>query len=106
MMSDKDCKDFEKQIETMMKKAEKEHLRRVAEMGCYVCSRPAEIHHIRHQTGLAMRSSHYDTIPLCPDHHRLSKISVHLGKKEFVKRYGTEQQILAEIRRRLNVKTS
>ncbi len=92
MMSDKDCKDFNKQIDTMMKKAEKEHLRRVAEMGCYVCSRPAEIHHIRHQTGLAMRSSHYETIPLCPDHHRLSKISVHLGKKEFVKRYGTEQQ--------------
>ena len=105
-MSDKDCKDFEKQIETMMKKAEKEHLRRVAEMGCYVCSRPAEIHHIRHQTGLAMRSSSYETIPLCEIHHRLGKVSVHLGKKEFVKRYGTEQQILAEIRRRLNVKTS
>ena len=85
-----------------MKKAEKEHLRRVAEMGCYVCSRPAEIHHIRHQTGLAMRSSHYETIPLCKIHHRLGKVSVHLGKKEFVKRYGTEQQILAEIRRRLN----
>ena len=89
-MSDKDCKDFEKQIEKMMKKAEKEHLRRVAEMGCYVCSRPAEIHHIRHQTGLAMRSSHYETIPLCEIHHRLGKVSVHLGKKEFVKRYGTE----------------
>ena len=102
MMSDKDCKDFNKQIERMMKKAEKEHLRRVAEMGCYVCSRPAEIHHIRHQTGLAMRSSHYENIPICPDHHRLTKISVHLNKKEFVKRYGTEQQILAEIRRRLN----
>ena len=101
-MSDKDCKDFEKQIETMMKKAEKEHLRRVAEMGCYVCSRPAEIHHIRQQTGLAMRSSSYETIPLCEIHHRLGKVSVHLGKKEFIKRYGTEQQILAEIRRRLN----
>ena len=101
-MSDKDCKAFEKQIEKMMKKAEKEHLRRVAEMGCDVCSRPAEIHHIRHQTGLAMRSSHYETIPLCEIHHRLGKVSVHLGKKEFVKRYGTAQQILAEIRRRLN----
>ena len=101
-MSDKDCKDFNKQIEKLMKKAEKEHLRRVAEMGCYVCSRPAEIHHIRHQTGLAMRSSSYETIPLCEIHHRLGKVSVHLGKKEFVKRYGTEQQILAEIRRRLN----
>ena len=101
-MSDKDCKDFNKQIEKLMKKAEKEHLRRVAEMGCYVCSRPAEIHHIRHQTGLAMRSSSYETIPLCEIHHRLGKVSVHLGKKEFIKRYGTEQQILAEIRRRLN----
>ena len=102
MMSDKDCKDFEKQIEKIMKKAEKEYLNRVAEMGCYVCSRPAEIHHIRHHTGLAMRSSHYETIPLCPDHHRFSKVSIHLGKKEFIRRYGTEQQILAEIRRRLD----
>ena len=101
-MSDKDCKDFNKQIEKLMKKAEKEQLRRVAEMGCYVCSRPAEIHHIRHQTGLAMRSSSYETIPLCEILHRLGKVSVHLGKKEFIKRYGTEQQILAEIRRRLN----
>ena len=102
MMSNKDCKEFNTQMEKIMKKAEKEHLTRVAEMGCYVCSRPAEIHHIRHQTGLAMRSSHYETIPLCPEHHRFGKVSVHLGKKEFVKRYGTEQQILAEIRRRLN----
>jgi hypothetical protein len=101
-MSDKDCKDFEKQIEKIMKKAEKEYLNRVAEMGCYVCSRPAEIHHIRHHTGLAMRSSHYETIPLCPQHHRFGKVSVHLGKKEFIRRYGTEQQILAEIRRRLD----
>jgi len=82
--------------------AERKWMQQVAEMGCYVCSKPAEIHHIRHQTGLAMRSSHYETIPLCPEHHRFGKVSVHLGKKEFVKRYGTEQQILAEIRRKLN----
>ena len=62
MMSDKDCKDFYKQIERMMKKAEKEHLRRVAEMGCYVCSRPAEIHHIKDQFMLGKKADYLNVI--------------------------------------------
>ena len=101
-MSDKDCKDFYKQIERMMKKAEKEHLRRVAVMGCYVCSRHAEIHHIRRHTGLSLRPSHYLTIPLCYRHHRTNKDSIHLGKKLFIQKYGTEQEILKQVKERIN----
>ena len=80
-------------------KLEKERLQIVAGMPCYACfcdgkETNAEVHHIRNKTGLGLRPSHFDTIPLCYSHHRTGKISVHLGKKAFVEKYGTEQEIL------------
>jgi hypothetical protein len=61
----------------------------------------AEVHHIRKHTGMGLRPPHSDTIPLCHSHHRTGKISVHLGKKEFEKKYGTEQEILKKINREI-----
>ena len=80
-------------------KAEKERLEIIGNMPCYACFQDfkevqSEVHHIRKQTGLGLRSSHFDTIPLCYSHHRTGKVSVHLNKKEFEKRYGTELEIL------------
>ena len=74
---------------------------RVAYLGCVVCRRmgyegtPAELHHPRAGTGAGRRSSHYDVIPLCPEHHR-GKTGLHgLGTKGFVKHYGyTEADLL------------
>ena len=87
-------------------KAEKERLQTIAEMPCYACFQDgrevqAEVHHIRKHTGMGLRPSHFDTIPLCSGHHRTNKISVHLGKREFVKRYGTEQEILEKVNREI-----
>lgn len=86
-----------------MKKDEKKHLSEVASLGCSVCRRlgflgtPAEIHHIRAGQGWG-RSSHFNAIPLCPEHHR-GRTGVHgLGTKRFVKQYGfTEQELLNEV---------
>lgn len=83
-------------------KAEKERLEIIGNMPCYACFQDlkevqAEIHHIRNKTGLGLRPSHFDTIPLCYLHHRTGKVSVHLGKKEFEKRYGTELEILKKV---------
>jgi hypothetical protein len=80
-------------------KLEKERLEIIGNMPCYACfcdgkETNAEVHHIRNKTGLGLRPSHFDTIPLCYIHHRTGKISVHLGKKAFVEKYGTEQEIL------------
>jgi hypothetical protein len=50
---------------------------------------------------MGQRSSDMDVIPLCPTHHRLGKISIHLGKKEFIKRFGTEQELLEKVKRML-----
>ncbi len=79
---------------------------KVAAYGCIACEkdglvRPAEIHHVRKHTGMGLRPSHFDILPLCSVHHRTGKISVHLGKKAFVERYGTEEQLEKKLRERL-----
>ena len=81
---------------------EKKHLDLISQLGCVVCARlgygatPAEIHHPRKGTGLALRASHYDAIPLCVEHHR-GQTGVHgLGTKGFAKHYGFDESDLLE----------
>lgn len=91
-----------------MTKNEKRHLLRVADLGCQACRKmgfpgtPAEIHHIRAGTGKGQRASHYDAIPLCPAHHRGTMHpavpSIHLDKNAFIEQFGTEQELLAEVK--------
>lgn len=85
-----------------MTKDEKKHLDLLSQLGCIVCARlgygatPAEIHHPRKGTGLALRASHYEAIPLCLEHHR-GQTGVHgLGTKGFAKHYGFDESDLLE----------
>ena len=88
-----------------MTKEEKRHLSRVADLGCIICRRigypgtPAEIHHLRAGRGIGNRAGHYDTIPLCPEHHR-GRTGVHgLGTKGFVRHWNvTEAELLDQVR--------
>lgn len=90
----------------MTTKAEKEHLSKVAEIGCIVClnenygQSPAEIHHIRSGQGMAQRASNYEAIPLCHAHHRTGGygIAFHAGSKVWQKRYGSEELLLNQIK--------
>ena len=87
-------------------KVERERLKTIGEMPCYACFQDgvetqSEVHHIRKNTGLSIRPDHKFTIPLCPKLHRFGKVSVHLGKKAFVERYGTEQEILEKVNREI-----
>jgi len=87
-------------------KAEREFMNEVASLGCIACSkdgltRPAEIHHVRIHTGMGLRPSHFNILPLCPAHHRTGKISVHLGKKAFEEKYGTQQQLIKQVKERI-----
>ena len=87
-----------------MTKAEKQHLNRVAALGCVACfiqgtpGTPAEIHHPRSSRGKGQRASHMDGIPLCPPHHRGTHHpavpSIHLAKLAFIERFGTEEKLL------------
>jgi hypothetical protein len=87
---------------------EKKHMSAVAELGCAVCRRmgypgtPAELHHKREGVGAARRASHYEVIPLCPEHHR-GNTGVHgLGTKGFAKHWGfTEADLLEDVLKNL-----
>lgn len=91
-------------------KAEREHMGRVAEMGCIVCvnlghgETPATIHHIGNGT-MAKRASNYEVIPLCHEHHQGGNIgiAVHSGRKSFEANFGTEQELLNQVMEWLNV---
>lgn len=90
----------------MATKAEKEHLGRVAALGCIVCRHAetpfmaAEVHHIRQGAGMGRRNSHFETIPLCPMHHRTGGYGVafHAGPKVWQELYGTERELLEEVK--------
>ena len=86
-------------------KKETEYLRHVAELGCIVCrihlgemDVPAEIHHLRTGVGMGQRSPHHRTIPLCINHHRHGKKSIHgIGTKAWQEIFGTEEDFLSEV---------
>lgn len=85
-----------------MKKAEKDYMNRVAELGCILCRHlghegtGAELHHPRTGLGMAMRASNFDVLPLCPEHHR-GRTGIHgMGRKAFEREYGLSEMDLQE----------
>lgn len=93
----------------MATKAERDHMGAVAAMGCVVCrnlgfgATPAEVHHIGNGA-LGKKASNYETIALCPSHHRNGGygVAVHAGRKAFEANYGTERQLLEQTRSELD----
>lgn len=93
-----------------MTKDEKLYLSKVADLGCIICYRlgfagtPAEIHHVRGMgLGMGVRSSHYQTIPLCPEHHRGNTGYHGMGRKAFERKHGvTEQELIEQVKELLD----
>lgn len=87
---------------------ERQHMSRVAELGCCRCGRPAQVHHIlgSKYSGTAQRASHFHTIPLCPDHHTDGDIgvAVHKGVKTWEEEHGTEEHHLKRTLDALGIK--
>ena len=81
-------------------KHRKEHLSKVAGLGCIICKKmgfpnsPAEIHHIKDRKGMSKKASDFETIPLCPNHHRNGVESYHYSPKKFNKKWGTQKELL------------
>jgi hypothetical protein len=80
-------------------KLEREHMGKVASLGCLICQQPAICHHIRNRgdgkgnLGFGNRATAYETIPLCPSHH-VGSFSIHSCKQQFEAMYGTEAELL------------
>lgn len=90
----------------MTTKAESEHMAAVAALGCLICRAPAEVHHIRTGYGAGQRASHYETLPLCPRHHRLGgpRVAFHACPDLWQAVHGSELMHLENVRRRLGKK--
>ncbi len=86
-----------------MTKAQKLHAARVSQLGCLVCANngwpdtPAEIHHL---FGGGRVRKHEDIIPLCDWHHRNGQYgtAIHAGRKEWERLYGTQDQLLEQVK--------
>ena len=97
-----------------MTRADREHLSRVAELGCIVCRNlgigysPAVVHHIRDGYGVGQRAPHTETIPLCPAHHDQHGygVSFHSGPALWQEKFGTERGLLEQVRGLLGIETS
>lgn len=86
-----------------MQKKYKIRFDKLRQIGCIACGKNNPvIHHIRKHTGMGLRPSHDDTIPLCPQHHNMGNQSVHLNKSLFVSLFGTEEQLLVKTNLRIN----
>jgi hypothetical protein len=70
-----------------------EHMGLVASIGCLICRRPAQAHHVDILTpkGMGPKVSDYLTAPLCPDHHT-GDDSAHGagGERAFWRRHGID----------------
>ncbi|WP_407936831.1 Ref family recombination enhancement nuclease [Jiella pelagia] len=88
-----------------MNNAERDHLDRVASLGCIVCGAAADIHHLKGHPWSCMgkRASHYDTIPLCHVHHQTGGYGVafHAGQKAWQARFGTQAELLKKVQEKL-----
>lgn len=73
----------------MTTKEEREHMSKVADIGCIVCRNNGiytpnvELHHIRAGYGVSQRASNFEVIPLCTIHHRTGLKSDKTGKRHF-----------------------
>jgi hypothetical protein len=60
-----------------------------------ICDSPSEIHHLKGYkfSGMGMKATSDDTIPLCYQHHR-GQFGYHTSPKAFTEKYGTQQELL------------
>ena len=67
------------------------HMARIVALGCLICRRPAQAHHVDILTlkNMGPKVSDYLTAPLCPDHHTNNQHDcAHVGEREFWIRHG------------------
>lgn len=82
-------------------KQERAYMGRVAELGCVICGGIPEIHHNTKNRGYGAKSSNYDIMGLCPNHHRGSEGIHHIGVKTWENKYGDQNNLVKRIKLRI-----
>ena len=90
----------------MTKKERKARFEALAEYGCIICMRPAEIHHLigYKYSSLGKKADDINTIPLCVEHHRGTQGIHHLGMRAWEEVYGTQSYYLDVINSSLSLR--
>lgn len=91
---------FKRKAKARTPKAEREHMARVAFMGCLVCHKPATVHHVTSDGYKRITRSNWLVVPLCPVHHQIQwgpRESVEaLGHAGFKDMYGIDLLAVAQ----------
>ena len=78
---------------------QKEYLNKASQLDCVTCGRYGVIlHHPTTGKGFSQRGADEDIIALCPECH-VGKFSIHMDKKNFIKKYGTEAELTEKTRK-------
>ena len=82
-------------VKKLPTKADKQRWDKLRRLGCIICRKPPEIHHLT-SAGMGLRSEHVKTIPLCFSCHRTGGhgVAIHAGTKTWEKKYGTQEELL------------
>lgn len=89
----------------IIKKHDPERLNALAELGCLICAKPTQIHHLRRNPltgkhyGMGQRAPDTFTIPLCMEHHQFGAEAFHAGPATFEERFGTEKELWEQANR-------
>lgn len=86
--------------------AENRHMAKVADLGCIICRNvyrqhtPVEYTAIHHIDGKTKPGVHFLVLPLCGGHHQTGGegVALHHNKARWVKEFGTEEELLTEVR--------
>jgi hypothetical protein len=77
----------------------REWMAKVAQLPCVICgARPVEVHHIIHDRYSAARSSDFQVVPLCLQHHRIGPDAIHNGKQAWLEKYGPDWSYLDRVK--------
>lgn len=88
-------------------KAEREFWSALASIGCIACLKDGRFNDlvsIHHIDGRTKKGAHMKVLPLCAQHHQqddtdpLKRIAVHPNKARFESEYGTQLELLKEVR--------
>jgi len=78
----------------------KQYMGLVADQGCYICRQFAEIHHNTENRAYSKKSSDFDIIPLCLNHHRGQDGIHHIGVRKWESINGDQDKIVEEVKKR------
>ncbi len=86
--------------------ADRAFMAAVAELGCILCGRPAEVHHIREFRFSQARASDREVLPLCEHHHRTGGYgeAIHAGVDPWRERFGSELDLFKIVQARLRAR--